>query len=269
MVKFLRRWLKDFDITIVGDSAYSVINFGLTCLAYNIRLIAPLRLDAALYEDVAIKVGTQMGRPRLKGKREPTIEKRISDSATLWNQTTVRWYGTKERSVEYFSGTSLWYHSGMKPLPIRWVVVKTDGNSNEVKAFFSTNQNDTPESIIERMVRRWSLETTFEEVRCHLGFETQRQWSDKAIERQSPCILSLYSLVVLFAHSLDPHHLINPKSSAWYQNTEPTFSDLLATVRSKLWEVNTFSMSHLEGDSIKIPRNIIDSLIRSACYAYS
>ena len=48
-------------------------------------------------------------------------------------------------------------------------------------------------------IKRWSIETTFEENRAHLGFETQRQWSDLAIERTPPCLLSLYSLVALLA----------------------------------------------------------------------
>ena len=37
-------------------------------------------------------------------------------------------------------------------------------------------------------MKRWSLEVTFEEGRGHLGFETQRQWSDQAIERSTPLL---------------------------------------------------------------------------------
>jgi hypothetical protein len=34
-------------------------------------------------------------------------------------------------------------------------------------------------------------------VRQHLGVETQRQWSDKAIARTTPLLLGLYSLITL------------------------------------------------------------------------
>ena len=47
-------------------------------------------------------------------------------------------------------------------------------------------------------MKRWSLEVTFEEGRAHLGIETQRQWSDRAIERSTPLLFGLYSLVTLF-----------------------------------------------------------------------
>jgi hypothetical protein len=46
-------------------------------------------------------------------------------------------------------------------------------------------------------MKRWSLEVTFEEGRAHLGIETQRQWSDRAIERSTPLLFGLYSLVTL------------------------------------------------------------------------
>ena len=32
--------------------------------------------------------------------------------------------------------------------------------------------------ILQWLVRRWQIEVTFQEVRAHLGVETQRQWSD-------------------------------------------------------------------------------------------
>jgi hypothetical protein len=51
---------------------------------------------------------------------------------------------------------------------------------------------------------RWQVEVTFEEVRAHLGVETQRQWLDKAIARTTPAWFTLFSIVALFAHELLP-----------------------------------------------------------------
>src|SRR3712207_8630712 len=64
--------------------------------------------------------------------------------------------------------------------------------------------------ILRWFVRRWAVEVTFEEVRRHLGVETQRQWSDKAIARTTPALLALFSLVTLWAHDLD---LVDRKST--------------------------------------------------------
>jgi hypothetical protein len=54
--------------------------------------------------------------------------------------------------------------------------------------------NAVPITVIETFILRWQLEVTFEEVRRHLGMETQRQWSDNAIDRTTSCILALYSI---------------------------------------------------------------------------
>jgi hypothetical protein len=42
---------------------------------------------------------------------------------------------------------------------------------------------------VQQFVKRWTLETTFEENRAHLGLETPRQWSELAIER-TPAVCS-------------------------------------------------------------------------------
>ena len=74
------------------------------------------------------------------------------------------------------------------------------------------------QQILEWFTRCWQIEVTFEregcvgfprisnraveEVRRHLGLETQRQWSSLAIARTTPLILGLFSLVTLLAHHL-------------------------------------------------------------------
>jgi hypothetical protein len=83
-------------------------------------------------------------------------------------------------------------------------------------------------------VSRWNIEVTFEEVRAHLGLETQRQWSTLAIARTTPCLLGLFSLVVLMAHALHPDQLPT-RQAAWYPKAEPTFVDALASVHRHLW----------------------------------
>ncbi len=45
-------------------------------------------------------------------------------------------------------------------------------------------------------MKRWSLEVTFEEGRAHLGIETQRQWSDLAIERTTPLLFGMRCILI-------------------------------------------------------------------------
>ena len=67
-----------------------------------------------------------------------------------------------------------------------------------------------------------------------MGIETQRQWSDLAIERSTPCLLGLYSVVALLGHALHPTGDIPFQPTAWYHKQQATFGDVLATVRRNL-----------------------------------
>ncbi len=56
---------------------------------------------------------------------------------------------------------------------------------------------------------------TFQECRAHLGVETQRQWSDRAILRTTPALLGMYSLITLWATTLFDADS-RPRGAAWY-----------------------------------------------------
>ncbi|MGF7218512.1 hypothetical protein GGR92_004689 [Spirosoma lacussanchae] len=109
--------------------------------------------------------------------------------------------------------------------------------------------------ILAYFVRRWSVETTFGLVRAHLGVETQRQWSDKAISRTTPVLLGLFTLVTLMAQGLSQQDLLRSQSSTWYVKAYPTFSDALACVRRYFWQRMYFQTSGLEADVVKLPLN--------------
>jgi hypothetical protein len=87
-------------------------------------------------------------------------------------------------------------------LPIRWVLVRDPTGRLTPRAYFSTCPKDQPRALVQPFVKRWTIETTFEESRAHLGLETPRQWSDLAIERTTPCLFGLYSVTALLAHAL-------------------------------------------------------------------
>ena len=95
-----------------------------------------------------------------------------------------------------------------------------------------------PQKIITIYISRWPIEVTFEEARRHLGMETQRQWSDKAIDRETPCILASFSIINLIALELhkanDDEIMI--QTSSWYNKNHVTFSDVLAYVRRHILE---------------------------------
>ena len=116
-------------------------------------------------------------------------------------------------------------------------------------------------------VHRWSIETTFQESRAHLGVETQRQWSDLAIARTTPALFGLFSLVTLWA--ADPKIIgsLSTRSAAWYQKREPSFSDAIAAVRRLFWSAPILSMSRHDPDGVEIPAALWERLTGALCYA--
>ena len=268
MIRVVRRWLPHVAITVLGDQSYSVVELGHACRRCGVRLIAPLRLDAVLHEAPPPRQPGTRGRPRRKGKRLPSLIERLRDTATPWQSLRVRWYDGRVRRLQISSGTALWYRSGQPVLPLRWVLVRPCDAQRPPRAFFSTCPGDQAGDIVACFIKRWSIETTFEESRAHLGFETQRQWSDLAIERTTPCLLSLYSLVALLAHGLYLDGRLAVRQSAWYAKEQATFSDALAAVRQHLWKIEYFSTSTPDTEWVEIPRVYLRGLMQSACYTH-
>ena len=265
----LRRWLPDKALIIVGDNAYSALDFLHACqsLKSPVTVITRLRLDAALYEPAPPKKPKQIGRPALKGKRLATPQQVADNPDTRWLRLTLPWYGQPQRAIEIYSAAVVWYHTGLHPVPIRYVLIRDVLGKFDTQALLSTDPTLVPEQILTFFMRRWQMEPTFRHVREHLGVETQRQWSDKAIARTTPILLALFSLVTLLADSLITRHGLSIRTTAWYTKSLPTFSDALALVRSHLWRYLTFRISADNPDMIKIPASLFDRFNDLLSYA--
>lgn len=135
--------------------------------------------------------------------------------------------------MQYVSGINLLYKIGRKPLPVRWVLLRDPQGKALSVPLFSSSTEQSPEAIIEQFVFRFSIEVTFEDLRAHLGVETQRQWSEKAIVRTTPLLMGLFSLICLIDHRLRDSFPFVVRSTAWYSKgpEEATFSDIIAYVR--------------------------------------
>lgn len=270
MLVQVRRWLPERDVIVVADSSFAALEFlaAVSQTAHPVNVITRLRLDAGLYEPPPTRQPNQMGRPRIKGKRLPTLAAVLTNSSTNWQSVTIEnWYGNQPCSLELTSNTALWYHTGLPAVPMRWVLVRDPNGKFQPQGFLCTNPAVTPEQIVTWFRQRWQLEVTFEEVRTHLGVETQRQWSDKAIARTTPALFGLFSIVVLFAHQLLPQEQWHLRQSAWYVKSCPTFIDALAGVRSYLWAPRLFDRSGSEHDLIKVPSQVFGCWLEALCYA--
>jgi hypothetical protein len=200
----------------------------------------------------------------------PALKTVLTDPNIVWPRVTVaEWYGGRSRELEVVSNIAVWYYSGLPPAPIHWVLVRDPSGSSEPQAVLSTDLAATPERTLGWFVSRWRMETTFQEVRAHLGVETQRQWSNLTILRTTLALLGLFSLVTVWTDELAraPTGAVRPRTAAWYDKREPTFSDAIAAVRRALWRPPSLSMSHLGTETVEISAALLQRLTDTLCHA--
>ena len=262
----IHRWLPDRYVVLVADSAFAAIEF-LAAVCNCVCVVTRLRLDANLFDFPPAKHKGR-GRKPIKGKPQKKLSAVLKDRKVSWKRYRVSlWYGRTNRRIEIASGTAIWYRAGVPPVPIRWLLVRDPKGELEPQAFLATDLQAQPRDILAWFVSRWQVEVTFEEVRAHLGVETQRQWSDKAILRTTPILLGLFSIVTLWAHDLSKSRKLKPRTAAWYPKAVLTFSDAIAAVRREIWVHQISFMSRPHRDSIEIPRHIWHRMQNALAYA--
>jgi hypothetical protein len=261
----LRRWLPERTIVAVMDGEFAALEL-LHALRPRMVVITRLRRDARLFDPPG--EWDRRGRPALKGDRQPTLAARTTDPATRWRRI-VQASRAGWRSagwIEYTAGTALWHHSGKPIVPILWVLVRYPDGRREPEAFLCTDTTASPREVLDLFSRRWSMETTYEESRGHLGVETQRQWSDPAILRTTPLLLGLYSLVALYVHQNAERLALSPRRAAWYPKPAATFADALARLRHHLWFEHLVTSAG-EAEMTDPVRPEVQRRIETACYA--
>lgn len=255
-------------VVLIGDGAYAAVRLALCCagLPGTVSLVSRLRTDARLYDFPPPETPGRRGPKPKKGKKQPSLSVRIKDPETQWTPIEVVWYEGVKRTLEIFSGISLWYKAGLPPVPIKWVAVRDPEGKLRTEAFFSTDSDATEKQILEHFVMRWNIEVTFEELRRHLGFETQRQWSESAIQRTTPALFAMFSVIILIALELLKSETLPVLCCAWYKKSEATFSDVIAFVRRHIWSLRNYTNSDRNDNCTDLKPDILNVIIDTICY---
>lgn len=271
MILQVRRWIRHRRLVLVADNNYSAIELLDKARRLGVIVITRLRLDAALYDPAPSKEEFRRKHPRgqlpKKGARQPTPKAHLENPDTLWQRLCVPWYGATDRQIEITTGTSVWFHNGLPPVPVRWVLIRDPLGKFDPQCLVCNAQTVSAEQMIQWFLLRWQVEVTFAEMRAHLGMETQRQWSQKAILRTTPALFGLFSLVTLCARELLAGGAAPVRRAAWYNKQEATFSDLLALVRQQLWPVLINRTSTAEADVVLIPRPLFLRMTETLAFA--
>lgn len=228
------RWFPQRKFVFAGDGGFGTHALSRFTQGHGSRLTLVSRFypDANLYAPPPPVRGKRNGRPRKKGRKLPTPEVVVEKSPRI--RLTVAWYGGGARRIEIVSGVGHWYKNGEGLVLVRWVFVHDLTGTHRDDYFFTTDVGMAPKTIVETFTRRWSIETTFQEMRADLGLETTRGWSEKTVLRAAPGLFGLFCVVALLYARL-PAKQTRTDFLAWPGKTDRTFSDAMAAVRRWLW----------------------------------
>lgn len=260
MCRLLRLMLGKFPqrtFLFLGDSTYGTHEVARFVGRHRDRLtlVSKLHPQANLFEPPPPYRGK--GRPRVKGQPLPKPRQVVQTAPR--QQLTVGWYGGGSRRVEVVTGTGCWYKSGQGLVPLGWVFVHDLDGTHGDEYFFSTDPTLSPKALISHYTARWNIETTFQELRAHLGLETTRGWCAPTVLRAAPCLFGLYTVVVLLYHALPESQRLG--AVRWPGKEDVTFSDALSAVRRWLWTAAIFPQAGSAGGIEKLPEPLREILL--------
>jgi hypothetical protein len=146
---------------------------------------------------------------------------------------------------------------------LRVVAVESLAGGRGQQVFYSTCQDASAEQVIAWYAMRWSVEVTFHDSKQHLGFEEPQGWSRPAAERTAPVAMLLYSLIVLW-FAREGHRNWQPLECPWYTSkTDPSFADMLATLRRLSLQQQVLSLA-LRGPGSRKIKLLLQNAVATA-----
>ena len=259
----LRRWFPERCFIVLADGTLNTheLHRYVDC-DDHLDVIGHTRMDTVLHDDPPPRRKGQRGRPRKIGDRLPSPGQAAQQQNADWVKADCLWYGHTTKELLLLSGTGCWYRSGESVPRIRWVVVRDPEKKNKDIVLSTSCLDMTPDQIVSAYVWRWSIETMFEESRRHLHIETTENWSKQSIQRTVPLLFGLFSMIVLWYSQQPNQHPVS--QVAWYQKTEPSFSDALSALRVELWMQAIFPESKHPRGFLKKNKEILKFIIHKA-----
>ncbi len=256
MLDVLCKHRKSRRFHVVADSAYGGKSV-LCHLPENCDLTSRLVKDARLYDAPPVRKPGTNGRPRVRGTKLPTPQEMFAERC---RRVSLDIYGrTEEARVAHCEARM---HAAPN-CPLRVVAVEALRGGRGQEAFYSTCHDASAEEVIAWYAQRWSIEVTFHDSKQHLGFEQPQGWSRKAVERTAPLAMLLYSLIVLW-FAKQGHRLYKPLNCPWYTTkSEPSFADMLATLRRQSMRQKVLSLA-LRGPGSRKVKQLLENAVALA-----
>lgn len=260
MLAKIIKWFPSRYFVVVGDSGFGTSAMARFCSnnKKHLMLVSKFYSDAALHE---APTPNKMGRPRKVGKKLDSPEKVVAKTKRM-KKLKVSWYGGGDREVGIVAGIGYWYRFGYDIVEVLWVYVHDYTGTHRDEYFFTTNVTLKPRQVIEYYTSRWSIETTFQEVREHLKLQSPKNYCRMSVKRTTPCLFGLYSIIILLYLEI-PKKYHNQSQITWLGKNQISFSDIVASVRRAIW-VECFFQTPAKGKGFKkLPRSMQNTILNA------
>lgn len=260
MARQVASWLPDRECWLVGDGAY-VNSSVLRDRPANLKVIGPIRWDAALYELPPARKAAQRGAPRKRGERLPTPRQMIEDTQRYKAVTkTIEFLGRKRRLRVQVVRDVLWY-AGSKTEPVTLVLVRDPKGVWRDEALLATSAEVSAELVVSGYCRRWSIEVAFYDSKQFVGLHDPQVRCAKSVERAHPMSWFVLSASVLWYAAVGKRGQQVRRDRPWYRHKKtPTFADMLGALRLNLWDKRINKTSGKPTPTPKILKTLVNSL---------
>jgi hypothetical protein len=236
LIRLVAQWFPADEIILLGDSAYG----GKSVLSYlppNVHLISRVAPNAALSEPAAPKAKGTKGPARKKGRRLPGMAAWAADSQQPWTREDFDQFGL-HAALAVKTIQALYYKAGRDRL-LTIVLVRDLEGKRPDQMFYCTQLTWSAREVLSAFACRWAIECTFEYCKQFLGLEDPANRLPKAVERTAPMALFISSIIVVWFHRTG-HSSLRFPFRPWYpQKEEPSFADLLTTLRRLSYDQKT------------------------------
>ena len=228
LISLAAGWFPNDELIVSGDSAYGGQSV-LSHLPANVHLISHVHPKGALYDPAPPRQPRTRGPARKKGQRLPGMADWANDAKTPWTELDFDQFGL-HAVLQVKTRQALYYKAGGQRL-LTIVLTRDLEGKRPDQMFYCTKLDWDARQILSAYACRWAIECTFEYCKQLLGLEDPANRLPKAVQRTAPMALVFYALVVVWFHRHGRRFLRFP-DRPWYPGKEePSFADLLTTLR--------------------------------------
>jgi SRSO17 transposase len=257
LISLVASWFPDRKLIVSGDSAYGGASV-LRKLPPNVELISHVHPKGALYEPAPDPIPGKKGAHPKKGKRLPGMVSWANDAKQPWRKLVFDQFGL-HATLMVKTMQALYYKAGKDRL-LTIVLVHDALGKRPDQMFYCTCLDWDARKILSEYSARWSIEVTFENCKQLLGLEDPANRKEKAVRRTAPMAFVIHTLIVIWFHQVGHRHLRFP-DRPWYRHkSEPSFADMLTTLRRLSWQDKIRTLHLKSSIAKKVLAQIVDFL---------